>query len=212
MGDVIYWPHGRTSTKLNALRSGTKPRASSSLFTSKKRRAGMAPRKPHETIVPRETPNNEAAAISPPKASMMELTLSSTSLCTLRNAKVSSPNGTLIANWRYWAYKFRMWTPEMVGNRLVRLRKALGHNQRTMAEICGISGPMLSLYESGDRELTLEAAKKIMIVTRVDLNWLYEGKDDNIPHWLATALRKADTAEAADAPRPHTQSSRRHNR
>jgi transcriptional regulator with XRE-family HTH domain len=99
-----------------------------------------------------------------------------------------------LGNSQFANYNSHMRTKSSTARRLIALREALGiEQQKDMARICGIKPTMWSLYENGERPLTLQAAFKIIDGTHgaVDLNYLFEGKIDGVRHSLAVKLHRA---------------------
>ena len=74
---------------------------------------------------------------------------------------------------------------------------ALGLPQNTFAGAAGIAANTFSMYESGDRLLSVEAA---LALCKAHMDWLYRGDADGLPHKLAKAVLAimeigSDTAE-----------------
>lgn len=77
---------------------------------------------------------------------------------------------------------------EAVAARLRRAREILEIDQKTFAEMAGILPQTYGPFETGKRDLTLEAAKKIRKAHGLTLEFMYFGKIDDLPHKIAAKL------------------------
>lgn len=77
---------------------------------------------------------------------------------------------------------------EAVAARLVQLREALGLDKQTFAQKARIGKQTYGPFELAQRDLTLNAAKKLRATYGVPLDWLYFGNRAALPHNLATVL------------------------
>ena len=64
---------------------------------------------------------------------------------------------------------------EAVGRRIVALRERIGLQQQQLAAQIHVTKSTLSAYESGDRPLTMESARRIRRRFGVTLDWLLFG-------------------------------------
>jgi len=78
--------------------------------------------------------------------------------------------------------------PEIIGERLQRLRLYEGLNQVRIAELLGIAQSAWSQYEKGSRRLTIDVAGQLVDRFGVTLDWLYMGDASGLP------LRLSDLA------------------
>lgn len=77
---------------------------------------------------------------------------------------------------------------DAVAARLKRIREIFGMKQNEFALNAGIQPQTYGPFETGKRDLTLEAAKKIRARYRVSLEFMYFGKIDDLPHKIAEQL------------------------
>lgn len=77
---------------------------------------------------------------------------------------------------------------EAVAARLKRAREVLGYDQKTFAEKAGLLPQTYGPFETGKRDLTLEAAKKIRKHHELTLEFMYFGKIADLPHRIAAKL------------------------
>jgi len=75
--------------------------------------------------------------------------------------------------------------PEIIGERLQRLRLSERLNQVQIAELLGIAQSAWSQYEKGSRRLTLDVAGDVVDRFGVTLDWLYMGDASGLPMRLA---------------------------
>jgi transcriptional regulator with XRE-family HTH domain len=81
--------------------------------------------------------------------------------------------------------------------RLRHTREALGLNQREFAMRANLKPNRYSQYETGARQLTIEAAQRICDEYGVTLDWLFRGDRSTLPHRLAI-----DIARKSKPPNP----------
>lgn len=77
---------------------------------------------------------------------------------------------------------------ENVAARLRRARDIIGLDQKSFAEKAGILPQTYGPFETGKRDLTLEAAKKIRKAHGLTLEFMYFGNIADLPHRIATKL------------------------
>lgn len=75
-----------------------------------------------------------------------------------------------------------------VGRRLRITRLALGLQQNEFAAKAEIAPNTYSMYESGDRLLTVESALALCDEHNLTMDWLFRGMPGDLPHKLATAV------------------------
>lgn len=83
-------------------------------------------------------------------------------------------------------------SPEAVGRRLAQLRAALGYGdrqQRAFAKFLGIGITSYNTYETGKQRPPINVALKIIRLTGTNLDWLYRGIEDLLPHHIVVKLR-----------------------
>jgi DNA-binding XRE family transcriptional regulator len=77
---------------------------------------------------------------------------------------------------------------EAIAARLIRVREIIGLNKTEMAAQLGISVQALSGYETANRDLTLETAKRLRRVHGVPLDFIFFGNKGDLPHRIAAKL------------------------
>lgn len=80
-----------------------------------------------------------------------------------------------------------VFSPESVGQRLRWLRLYLDMSQTEFAEACGITAQKYNNWERGRQRLSLEGALKLCKAYGVNLDFLYMGRVDILPHKMASA-------------------------
>lgn len=75
-----------------------------------------------------------------------------------------------------------------MGERLRRLRLALGKSQLEVAKKLGVGASAISNYETGTRALDPYDAFKLKIAYSAPLEWLYGGDESSLPKKLADKL------------------------
>lgn len=75
-----------------------------------------------------------------------------------------------------------------VGERLKRLRLALGRSQQDIADKLDVGATAISNYENGTRALDPYAAIKLKTYYSAPLEWLYAGDESTLPKSLADKL------------------------
>ena len=80
-------------------------------------------------------------------------------------------------------------SPEEIGKRLKRLRKALGKTQAEMAELVGISKRAWGLIEKGARRINVGAALRLCDLYGLSLDWIYRGNIAQLPLNLIEKMR-----------------------
>lgn len=77
---------------------------------------------------------------------------------------------------------------EAVSGRLRAAREAIGLDQKTFAEQAGLLPQTYGPFETGKRDLTLEAAKKIKKAHGLTLEFMFFGSKAELPHRIAEKL------------------------
>ncbi len=110
---------------------------------------------------------------------------------TLRNANMSraSEKENAISHSAWQNFVQMAGTPASIANRLRRTRIALNLNQGDMAKLAGVTEGNWSLFETGRRRISLNAALRLVSEAQISLDWIYCGVVDRLPHWLAEKLR-----------------------
>jgi transcriptional regulator with XRE-family HTH domain len=80
------------------------------------------------------------------------------------------------------------------GKRLVGLRSERSWSQKKLAEKLGISAPLLSEIENGERDVSKKVLAIILTVFAVNLEWLQSGKGDKSPTDVLLASLEHRTA------------------
>lgn len=75
-----------------------------------------------------------------------------------------------------------------VGRRLRVTRLALGMQQNEFAKRADIAANTYSMYESGDRLLTVESALALCSAHSLTMDWLFRGIPGDLPHKLGNAV------------------------
>lgn len=75
-----------------------------------------------------------------------------------------------------------------VGRRLRITRMALGMQQNDFAKRADIAANTYSMYESGDRLLTVESALALCSAHSLTMDWLFRGIPGDLPHKLGNAV------------------------
>lgn len=84
-----------------------------------------------------------------------------------------------------------------IGKNIYSFRKKLGVSQRDIAEYCGVSRELISLYETGNREVSLLHLEKVSEFLNVDFETFLEEDPVEIKPDLALAFR-ADELSGED--------------
>lgn len=77
---------------------------------------------------------------------------------------------------------------EAVAARLKRVREILGLGQKEFAEGAGLLPQTYGPFETGKRDLSLDAAKRLRKAYSLPLEFMYFGKIDDLPHKIAASL------------------------
>lgn len=77
---------------------------------------------------------------------------------------------------------------EAVAARLRRVREILGMDQRTFAAKAGMLPQTYGPFETGKRDLTLEAARKIRRAHGITMEYMFYGQIGDLPHRIAANL------------------------
>ena len=73
--------------------------------------------------------------------------------------------------------------------RLRAIRHYLGMTQRQVADEIGVDRQSISQWESGDFRISIDGALQMRSVFNISLDFIYVGRDDALPHKMATELR-----------------------
>ena len=94
-----------------------------------------------------------------------------------------------------WTYMDR---PEIIGERLRRIRLALGHTQaKAFCDSMGLLDTAWNNWERGRRVIPIEAALKVAGKTGASLDWIYRGLDHTLPKHVADRLDQFDARTTA---------------
>ena len=77
---------------------------------------------------------------------------------------------------------------EAISRRLRAAREAIGLTQKEFAEMAGLLTQTYGPFETGKRDLTLEAARKIRRSHGLSLEFLFFGNKADLPHRIAEKL------------------------
>lgn len=77
---------------------------------------------------------------------------------------------------------------EAIAARLKRIREILDLDQKTFAAKAGFLPQTYGPFETGKRDLTLDAAKKLRKAYGVTLDFLFFGNIGDLPHRIAAHL------------------------
>ena len=100
---------------------------------------------------------------------------------------------------RVWGY---MDKPEIIGDRLRRIRLALGHTQaKAFCDSMGLLDTAWNNWERGRRVIPIEAALKGAGKTGASLDWIYRGLDHTLPKHVADKLDAFDAGRDASQQR-----------
>ena len=69
---------------------------------------------------------------------------------------------------------------EAIGQRMKRLRLAVGLTQKQMAKVLGISRPAITRQESGEDRISVDHAMIVKEQFSVGLEWIYLGITDDL--------------------------------
>lgn len=86
---------------------------------------------------------------------------------------------------------------EAVAARLRRVREILGFGQKTFAAKADMLPQTYGPFETGRRDLTLDAAKKIRRAHDVPLEFMYFGKIGDLPQRIAAQLNGSPSTRSA---------------
>lgn len=75
-----------------------------------------------------------------------------------------------------------------VAGRLKRIREIIGHDQKTFAEKAGLLPQTYGPFETGKRDLTLAAAKRLRVAYGISLDYMFFGDTGGLPHRIASFL------------------------
>jgi len=89
-----------------------------------------------------------------------------------------------------------------VGERLKRLRLALGRSQADVAKKLGVGPTAVSNYENGTRAVDPYDAFKLKIAYGAPLEWLYGGDESALPPALAEKLDQPTKPRGMSEPAP----------
>lgn len=83
-----------------------------------------------------------------------------------------------------------------VAGRLVATQQAFDVRPAAFCKKAGISQSKWSMYTDAayKRKITVTDAQKLEDTYGVDLNWIYDGKTDQLPSWLAKKLESGKAA------------------
>jgi transcriptional regulator with XRE-family HTH domain len=85
-----------------------------------------------------------------------------------------------------WAKNLK--NPDAVARRLALTREILGLTQKEFAEPAGVILSRYNLWETGKSSLHLSGAMALCATHDLTLDWLYRGKVQGLPIWLAVEV------------------------
>jgi transcriptional regulator with XRE-family HTH domain len=125
--------------------------------------------------------------------------------CRINAAKPEPPSGTLNSIVQGMERRARnLTTPDPVGRRLALTREILGLTQKEFAESAGMILSRYNLREAGKIPLPLRGGIRLCDARGLTLDWLYRGKVQGLPIWLAVALTACSALLAGAAGPPGT--------
>jgi transcriptional regulator with XRE-family HTH domain len=80
-----------------------------------------------------------------------------------------------------------------IGERLRKLRRALGFSNTDFARMHNWGQTQLTNWETGHRRITVEAATKLRDRYQVTLDWIYLGVESSLPQNLVKSLAAIDS-------------------
>ena len=86
-----------------------------------------------------------------------------------------------------------METSKIIGNNIAKLRNAQGFSQDDTAKYLNVSRGLISLIETGDREISVTNLEKLASLFGIELETLLEENADVNNVHIAFAFRKDDT-------------------
>ena len=97
-----------------------------------------------------------------------------------------------------YSYGMPQWDPQAssyvaVGQRLSRLRRALGLTQRQLADQLNITGPRWANYELGTSRIPVDMALELVRRWDVSLDWVYYGNRSMMPKSLLRRIEAVTT-------------------
>lgn len=78
-----------------------------------------------------------------------------------------------------------------LASRLKQTREALGLKPVEICKRLDVSPTAWSMYESGDRRITLAVANKLCDEFGLSLDWIYRANPSALPHALRMKMRQA---------------------
>lgn len=78
--------------------------------------------------------------------------------------------------------------PEVVGDRIKRIREAWRMSQTELGEICGVKKNTVSHWENGRQRPTVAQMYLLCQATGLTLDWIYLGRDGGLPLDVARRL------------------------
>jgi len=131
------------------------------------------------------TPANDAAAVTPPTASITESTVSNMAGICSRRVNKSSLHNSVMDCSRFVSFNRRMVeSVKSLGNRLKTTREAPGISAAELCKTIQVRPNRWSQYENGERRITLEVANKLCDEFGVSLDWIYRANPSQLPHAL----------------------------
>lgn len=199
MGNVIQFPsrvHARASDN-----AGLKPNTAglTSLPTaaraSRKRRKfseGISPRARQLLTADMPTPAMAAVAAAPPKVSITSSIEFSMSFNSSHTVNVSRVHKTRVD---YTACELPKWhmanDDKALAQRLKITREALGLTPAKVCKTLKINPSAWSMFESGDRRITLRVAIKFCDEYGISLDWIYRADPSRLDHDVRLKIKNA---------------------
>ncbi len=130
-----------------------------------------------------------AVLVGPPKASMTASTELSIPLHSSRNVKMSSLHEVRVD---FTSRELPKWVmPESnksLAHRLKVTREALGVKPAEVCKRIKVGANAWSMYESGERRITLQVAIKFCAEYGLTLDWIYRADPSRLPHEVRMKL------------------------
>jgi len=193
VGNVVpFRIHARASSaglKPKTEGSTSIPIAFSAPWISKKFSGGISPRTRQLTTAEAPTPATKAVLVGPPRAAITVSTDLSIPLHSSRNVKMSRLHASGVDFTICELPKWGM--PESnksLANRLKITREAIGVKPAEVCKRIKVGANAWSMYESGERRITLQVAIKFCAEYGLTLDWIYRADPSRLPHEVRMKL------------------------
>jgi hypothetical protein len=191
MVEIFDFAHARSSAALNAKTQGSTslPRASKASRTSKNLSGAILPRSSQLLTAEAPTPTADAAAVVPPKASTTASTVVSMTLHSSQSVKMSRLHRSGVDFTACESPKLGMHeSNKSLARRLKLTREALGVIPAEVCKRLRIGANAWSMYESGERRITVPVAIKFCNEYGLTLDWIYRADPSRLPHEVRMKL------------------------